>query len=164
MKPRVWYLNVATRTVRALLPERFPPDDTFAAGRLPANELALFLGMEAPDRDHAVRVTRALLRERPDASSVLVRAALLHDVGKSGAPFVVWQRILAHLVRGDPPAEPRLTGLAGVRQRRRHHPRYGAEMVSAAGGSEAVAGLIERHHERSDDPDLTLLRALDDAT
>jgi hypothetical protein len=164
MKPRAWYLNAAVRTVRALLPKRFPPDDAFARGRLPPVELKLFLGMEAPDRDHAVRVTKALLRERPDAPDMLVRTALLHDVGKSGAPFVVWQRVAAHLVRGVPPAEPRLTGLAGVRQRRRHHPLYGADLVRRAGGCEEVARLIERHHERSDDPDLALLRAYDDAT
>lgn len=164
MKPVAWYLNAAARTARALAPSLFPPDDGFARDHLPDPEYQLYTSMEGPDRDHAVRVAKALLARRPDAEQVLVRAALLHDVGKSGLPFRVWQRIVAHLVTPDLPAAPRLDGLAGVQQRNLHHPSYGAALIREAGGCEAVARLIERHHDSDGDPDTVLLRLIDDAT
>ena len=164
MKPVAWYLNAAARTIRALAPSLFPPDDGFARERLPDPEYRLYAAMEGPDRDHAVRVAKALLARRPDADGVLVRAALLHDVGKSGLPFRLWQRIVAHLVTPDLPAAPRLEGLAGVQQRNLHHPRYGAALIREVGGCEAVARLIERHHGSDGDPDAALLHQIDDAT
>lgn len=164
MKPLAWYVNAALRTARALLPSRFPPDDEFARRLLPEAEYELYIAMEPADRDHAVRVARELLSRRPDAPAVLVRAALLHDVGKSGAPFRLWQRVVAHLWSRDLPVAPRLDGLSGAQQRSRHHPGYGADMIRAAGGSEAVARLVERHHDPDGDPDAALLRSIDETT
>lgn len=164
MKSLRWYLNAAARTLRALAPQLFPPDDRFARSRLPDAEYALYRAMEPADRDHGVRVAKRVLAHRPEADDALVRAALLHDVGKSGFRFVVWQRIVAHLVAADLPAEPRLDGLAGAQQRNLHHPRYGAEMIRRAGGGERVAHLVERHHDPGGDADAVLLREIDDAT
>lgn len=141
-----WCTNAARRTARSLSEGQAAPDDDFARRALRPEELRLYLGMDARDRDHAVEVTRSLLTEFPDASPQLVRAALLHDVGKQVRPYRVWERILAHLwAPPDVPAEPRLRGVRGAWQVRVHHASYGAAMLRAAGGSEEVARLIEQH-------------------
>lgn len=162
-KPSAWYLNAARRTLRALLPALAPPDDAFARARLSGPEYALYLRMDARDRHHACEVAKALLGRHPEAGEVLVRAALLHDVGKSGRPYRVAERVLVHLLPGRPlPPEPRLQGLAGAMQVKRHHQRYGADMIRAAGGSEAVARLVAGHHEVGGEAEL--LRQIDEET
>ena len=108
--------------------------------------------MDRRDRDHAVRVARALLRRHPEAPSEVVRAALLHDVGKSRRRYRVAERILVHLVRtAPPPAEPPLGGMAGARQTAAHHAAYGAAMIRDAGGDPRVAELVARHERPGDD-------------
>lgn len=162
-KPRAWYLNAARRTVRALLPALAPPDDAFAETRLSGAEYRLYLRMDRRDRQHACEVARALLGRHPDAGEALVRAALLHDVGKAGRPYRVLERVLVHLLPTRAlPAEPRLGGLAGAMQVKAHHQRYGADMIRAAGGSEAVARLVAGHHDVGGDAEL--LRRIDEET
>lgn len=147
-KPSAWYLNAARRAVRALLPALAPPDDALAEARLTASEYRLYLRMDPRDRHHACEVTRTLLARQPDAPAVLVRAALLHDVGKAQRPYRLLERVLVHLLPARPlPPEPRLRGLAGAMQVKRHHQVYGAEMIRAAGGCEAVARLVAGHHQ-----------------
>jgi putative nucleotidyltransferase with HDIG domain len=162
-RPVVWYLNAARRTVRAVLPVLAPPDDAFAARRLPPEELGLYAAMDLRDRHHACEVAKALLERHPEAPDELVRAALLHDVGKAARPYRVLERIVAHLLpeRALPP-EPRLGGLAGALQVKRYHHRYGAAMIRAAGGSEVVARLVEHHHVAGGEAEL--LRRIDDET
>lgn len=146
MRPWSWAWNATLRTVRGVHRSLVTPDDAWASARLSHAERGLYLAMDPRDRDHAVRVARALLREYPGAPEVVVRAALLHDVGKSRRRYRVDERILVHLVRAaPPPAEPPRRGLAGARQTAAHHAAYGAEMVRAAGGSPRVAELVARH-------------------
>lgn len=165
MKPWAWAWNATLRTVRGVHPALAAPDDDWAASRLPAPERRLYLGMDARERDHAVRVARALEAEHPDAPDELVRAALLHDVGKSRRSYRVHERILVHLVGGGSvPPEPRLRGLAGARQVARHHAAYGAAMIREAGGSVRVAELVARHERPGDDPDARRLRDVDRRT
>jgi hypothetical protein len=94
-------LRLAARTVRGLVPGLARPDDAFAAVHLVGPELAAYLAMDPRDRDHACRVARRLLAVAPEADGVWVRAALLHDVGKSGAPYRVWERVVVHLGTPD---------------------------------------------------------------
>ncbi|HKI57107.1 MAG TPA: HDIG domain-containing protein [Trueperaceae bacterium] len=162
-KPSAWYLNAARRTVRALVPGLAPPDDAFAASRLTGAEYGLYLRMDRRDRHHACEVAKELLARHPGASEVLVRAALLHDLGKADRPFRVLERVLVHLLPTRPlPPEPRLRGLAGAMQVKRHHQRYGADMIRAAGGSEVVARLVAGHHRVGGEAEL--LRRIDDET
>ena len=170
MRPLRWYQNAATRTLRALSPRLVRPDDAFARDRLTPGQYRLYRRMDPRDRDHAVKVTRILLERSPDASDDLVRAALLHDVGKSLRPYRLWERIAVHLYApADIPAEPRLDGLAGAWQLSVHHARYGAELVRRAGEGERVASLIAQHDADAPnpdeaDPDARTLRAADELT
>lgn len=168
-KRPVWYVNAARRTVLSLLPSLAKPDDAFARDRLEPAEYALYLCMDPRDRRHACEVARRLSAACPSASPELLAAALLHDVGKSDLPFRLEQRILAHVLpSGDPPPEPRLRGLAGALQVKRHHHAYGAAMVRSAGGRERVAVLVAGHQGDADDAsarsEAMLLREVDDAT
>ena len=160
-----WIINAARRTALAFLPALARPDDRFAARFLAPQEYRLYLTMDPRDRQHACQVARNLLRRRPDASEVLVRAALLHDVGKSVRPYNPVHRILVHLYAPSRiPAEPVLEGLRGAWQVKRHHDEYGARLIREAGGCSEVARLVERHHEPDGDPDAGLLKSLDDET
>ena len=75
--------------------------DRWAAQRLEGDELALFASMTVRDRVHSVAVARrveaALIGSAVDWA---VRAALLHDVGKSLAPLGTTGRVVASLAEG----------------------------------------------------------------
>lgn len=164
-----WLVNAARRTFVAALPALARTDDAWAVSHLAAGEAQLFLNLPPQERAHGVEVARRLLAAGPAAGAELVRAALLHDVGKLGTPqFVLW-RVLTHVLpAADVPAEPRLTGLAGARQARTHHAAYGARLLRQAGSSERVARLVEHHHDVDPPPDLAadlaVLRGADERT
>lgn len=162
-KPPAWYLNAARRTLVTAFPRLARPDDAWAAERLSAAEFRLFARLPAQERAHGVEVARRLLAHTPGARPELVRAALLHDVGKLGSPqFVLW-RVVTHLLpEADLPPEPRLPGLAGARQARTHHAAYGAQLIRSVGGSEAVARLVARHHDGAASGELARLKAADE--
>ncbi|HEX7004440.1 MAG TPA: HD domain-containing protein [Trueperaceae bacterium] len=162
---RSWVVNAARRTLVALLPALARPDDRFAQGYLEPAEYRLYLSMDPRDRQHACLVARQLLQRMPQASDVLVRAALLHDVGKSVRPYNPLYRILVHLYApSDVPEAPALEGLRGAWQVKRHHSRYGARLIREAGGCDEVARLVERHHEPGGDAGASLIKSLDDET
>ena len=133
------------------------PDDAWALLRLTTGEARVYLGMDARDREHALRVTRALLAEVPDAAPVLLAAALLHDCGKQLRPYRVWERVAAGLVPG------RLAALLplGPLWVRGQHPVLGARLLRAAGARERVAELVERHHSPGTDGVAALLHRYD---
>ena len=162
MRPAEWWGNAAWRTLMALFPELARPDDTFAQTVLSGPEYALYKQMDVRDRAHACTVARRLCAHYPDASDALRRAALLHDVGKAGRSYRPWQRILVALYTPRTvPVTPRLSGLRGAWQLRRHHDRYGAEAVLAAGGDARVAELVARHHQPAGDAEAARLQEID---
>ncbi len=161
-KPLRWFLNAPRRTLAGLWPALAPPDDGFALRWLQGPEVELYLRMDSRDRAHACDVAREVLRRAPGARAVLVRAALLHDVGKSVRPYRVGERVAVHLwPAADVPPGPPRDGLTGALQVKRHHHRYGAAMIRDAGGSEEVASLVEAHHAGGGD-EAELLRSVDD--
>lgn len=165
MKPWVWAWNAGLRTLRGVHPALARPDDAWAEARLPDAERALYRAMDPRERDHHVRVARTILARHPDATPQLVRAALLHDVGKSQRPYRVIERILVHLVRGEVPApQPIQVGWQGARQVAAHHAAYGASMILEAGGDPRVAELVSRHEQPEGDVEATALHEADRRT
>lgn len=140
------------RTARAFAPRLARPDDAFAARWLGDGELAAFRGMDPRDRDHGCRVARKLLAEHPDAEPVWVRAALLHDVGKSLVPYRAWERIAVHLARSWPAdalaRSPRLAAACG---RDRRHPEDGARLLADLGADPRLVALVAHHHRPAGD-------------
>lgn len=160
-----WFLNAARRTLLTALPTLARPADDWAATHLMAGEYELFMKLPPSERGHGIEVAKRVVGVNPNASSALIRAALLHDVGKLGFDNNVVHRVAAHLLPPLPAApEPRLTGLAGVRQSQRHHAVYGATLVRAASADSRVAELVLIHHDPGDDAEARVLKACDELT
>lgn len=140
--------NLVWRTLVAFFPRLAKPDDTFAKTYLTGVEYTLYAEMDVRERDHACQVAKAVIARMPAPSDYLIRAALLHDVGKGAAHYNPWERIAVHLYAPQTlSAEPRLNGLRGAWQRRHYHPQYGAELICRRGGDERVATIVAGHHE-----------------
>ncbi len=158
-----WLKNTFWRTTVALIPKLAEADDMFAQRHLSAEEFPLYARMDVRDRDHACTVTKTLLADYPDASPELLRAALLHDVGKTRASYNPLSRIIAALYTPSIiPAKPRFSGVRGLWQMKRHHDRYGAQMILAAGGGERVAEIVARHHAPAGDAEAARLKEVDE--
>lgn len=164
-----WLWNAALRTLRTVVPATARPDDAWARERLSANEYALYARLSPAERRHAVDIARCVERrleagEAPSAGRAqLVRAALLHDVGKLGSDDNVVWRVVSHLAApSTAPPEPRLRSLAGVRQAAVHHPAYGEALILAAGGDPDVARLVARHHQPAGDSGAAVIKECDE--
>ncbi len=154
--------NTLWRTLIAFLPSLAQPDDAYARTLLSEAEFGLYQMMDVRDRAHACGVARRLVALDPAAPAELRRASLLHDVGKAGGRYNPLARIIAALYT---PAQiapaPRLSGLRGAWQVKRHHDRYGAELILAAGGGRRVAEIVARHHRPNGDLAAAQLRDVD---
>lgn len=160
-----WVLNAAARTLQTAFPSLASPDDEWARLILEPAEYELYKMLPAAERAHAVKVARCAESRERDVPHEVLRAALLHDIGKVGSSGHVVHRVIAHLLpEPDVAAEPRLPGLAGTRQAKRHHAAYGALKVLETTGDTRVAWLIRHHHQPGDDAWARLIRACDDAT
>ena len=132
------------------------------------DEWQLVIRLSSFDRAHHLRVRDALWRSG-FTDEDLLRAALLHDVGKANeiGRVRLWHRVTRVLGRRCCPRAWRR--IAGSRRRvatgyylAEHHARLGSEAVARAGGSARCCELVRRHEERvpTGDP---LLDALIDA-
>ena len=135
---------------------------------LTAAELNLFCQFSRSDQRHSYRVMD-LIREAGYTEPSLLKAALLHDVGKVKYPIHIWNRVVMVLGTKLLPQKARQWGLAeaGGWQRpfviKACHPQWGAEMAEAAGSDPLTITLIRYHqdnHYRDDDKVGQLLRIL----
>ena len=153
--------------IRALLSWTTPVDEDLAAVYLSPPLLALFRRMRRSEQLHSLNVLRTLRRQGYDDPPLLV-AALLHDVGKSRAPYHLWDRVLVVLAKAAMPDRVRQWGSAPhppVGWRRPfavsiQHPRWSADMVAAAGADPLVVELIAVHQQHLDHPPRTRLEHL----
>jgi hypothetical protein len=116
-----------------------PSEQAEVAALLRTEETALFWGQSVPDQRHGLESARAAAALRPERSD-LIRAALLHDVGKQHARLGIMARSLASgLDLVGLPAGGRL------RQYLEHGPRGGADLA-AAGAEPLVVEFARTHH------------------
>jgi len=123
------------------------------AARLTPAEQALFQRYSRSDQWHTYRVMKTL-QASGQYQPPLLKAALLHDVGKSCVDLSAWERSWIVLVEIVWPRKAAAWGEyepAGWRRPfvvKAQHPAWGAEMAAAAGSSPLVVELIRRHQDK----------------
>ena len=166
--------------LRAIFARLDGADHRYVARWLPEAELQqLFYTMALPDQCHALRTAHTaekLLDEMAGeekarvARRLLLRCALLHDVGRAKGTLGTVEKTAAVLLhrffprwakaRGKAPTDGRLSAMLHVYF---HHPRIGAAHLWQL-GYEAEAAVVARHHAppAPEDPaELDLLRRAD---
>src|SRR5256885_13974007 len=141
--------------IRALLAWARPVNIQQASKVLSPELLALFHKMRRSEQQHSLNVLRTLQGWGYDDPALLT-AALLHDVGKTRAPFHLWDRVLVVLTRAAAPALAKQLGQNPPKGLSRpfavsyQHPDWSAEMVAAAGAAPLVVELIASHQHHLD--------------
>ena len=144
--------------LRALFAFSQPLDLDLTAYYLSPPLLTLFSQMKHSEQLHSLNVLRSVQTQGAVPRDLAV-AALLHDVGKSRYPLRVWQKTLAVLVystwpglfqrwsAGDP-NNPLQRPFVVYLQ----HPQWSADMIAAAGASDAAVWLVRHHADHSSAP------------
>ncbi len=137
-----------------------PPEESdWALSHLSEREGVLFSRMRPADRSHSIGVARAVERagaagewqgpEGPD--EWVLRAALLHDVGKTVPDLGTYGRVVATLsgwVGGADMADvwADTTGFTRKVGLYLKYPELGADLLAVAGSDERVVAWAREHH------------------
>lgn len=143
---------------KALFPRLNLSDVQFVDTILDCTEKELFSRMSLVDQRHCVD-TALMLRaiHSPKADPLLLKAALLHDIGKSKSQISLGVRVLFVILNSCPPPfrdylerlfPSSLTEVFGTLF---SHPQLGAEMGAKHGLEESVVQAIRYHHNPIDD-------------
>lgn len=151
-----------------------PVEDTVAQQFLTDAEFSLFMQMPRPDRQHHLRVLTDLLRDNHDHPSLL-RAALLHDIGKTRFRFSLPERVVVVLAKAFVHDKFMQWGTSQPKGWKRpfvvslQHPNWSADLVGAVSHDALALELIRRHqtyftHSPQSEADylLLLLQSADD--
>jgi putative nucleotidyltransferase with HDIG domain len=154
-------------------------DRQFIDLSLPEAARGLFYQMHPADQAHALNVAKTALQFVDKSNltidrSMLLRCALLHDVGRKKGDLDIWGKVFAVLVTHYAPGFARDFACATATSIWDkpghaiyvyfHHPEIGAAMLQNIGLYEE-ADIISRHHQppAQDDPVLlTILRQADE--
>ena len=152
--------------------KRSPGDTDWACVEniLSEGELDLIKQLPAADQNHCLRVFHSLHSQGEDDSDLL-KAALLHDLGKLKHPLRRWERVFAVLVTGVFPrrgkdwGERKPVGFHRPLVVLHQHPRWGAELARKAGSSPRTVWFIKNHEldlpqGAAPESDLILLKKL----
>lgn len=144
--------------IRALFAFAQDVDYDLAERYLESEQMTLFRSMAKSEQLHSLNVLRDVLKQETQTPHDLAVAALLHDCGKSRKHLAVWQKTLSVLVKKLAPAwDKRLSEDGDLNFWRapfivrRHHPRWGAELMRDRNSSDCVIWLIEHHADNADD-------------
>ncbi|TYZ30290.1 HDIG domain-containing protein [Selenomonas caprae] len=164
---------------RAMTADITPADRAFVDKSIPKAAQPLFYAMHPADQYHALHVARTALAlaDMSDLTvdrSMLLRCALLHDVGRVRGDLDVWGKVFTVLMdRFLPRLAEKLAcpGGQGLWSKPGHaiyvyyhHAEIGAAKLRAIGLT-GEAALIARHHQppaAGDAPELCLLREADE--
>lgn len=154
-------------------------DRAWVNDALSPSEASLFWQMNLPDQQHAIRVARSAMELAKDAADIdrdlLLRAALLHDVGKVKGDVSTADKVLTVIGHKFAPRMMRSWGREGrggrIDNLRHacyvyfHHPQRSADLLRKIGAEEALLELILHHHDNmmtGERVELTLLRQADE--
>lgn len=143
---------------------------------LTKQEQFLFFAMDRPTQTHCVRVARTcqklIQKDLMVNKNLLIRSALLHDIGKTANAITTFHRVAIVLLSLLSPklferiaCQPRTRGRLGkALWAHINHPVKGAQLAEAANLPPELVYLIKNHHQpyTSEEPlELTLLRRAD---
>lgn len=147
-------------------------DIAFVHAHIPATAWALFGAMHRVDQCHAIRVARTAERmaaaaRTPLDRELLLRVALLHDVGRRAGDLDLFGKVVAVLIEKFFPRRSRLWAAGGCHLLFVYyeHPAIGARLLERV-GLEREAAIVRLHHAvptLDDCQELCLLRAADEA-
>ena len=170
-------LNRVQQFIHAIFASISAEDRLFIARQLNAEESRLFWRMNLPDQRHVLHVAYTCLRLAKDDQAVnmalLLKCALLHDVGKVKGDVSTADKVVTVLAHQFCPVWSKNWGRMGrggkiVNLRHAfyiyfHHAARGAAMLRHI-GDDAIAAIIEKHHDAplpDDCLELKLLRTAD---
>lgn len=157
--------------VRGLFARLTKNDYTFIADYLTPEELELFKSLSRYDRKHGVNVGRYLAAH--GAGLPLIRAGLLHDIGKTRCPeLTLIRRSICVAIEAYKPTEAIVLAEKGKGKLARalyihqNHPELGAKLLEDLDSDQYLIGLV-RFHQEGDGPvearrDLAVLRDTDE--
>lgn len=165
--------------LRAAISEK---DYLFVAHHLSQAEAHLFWAMSRPDQNHALNVAytvQELIKTRSDSDkidkSLLLKAALLHDVGRVHGDMSTFDKSLAVALYTTCPVYAqkwaawgrgnRLQNLRHALYIYYHHASMSAQKLRRIGAEEQLIQLVAAHHrqkQKNDPLELDLLRQADD--
>lgn len=172
-------LNRIKQVAAAVTAKLTEADRAFVAERLNTQEQALFYAMNVPDQRHALNVAGTagrLAAQRRDGvdEKLLIKCALLHDVGKVKGDVSTWDKIITVVAHYFAPGWSRSwgrQGRGGPVANLRHafytyynHPERGVALLAAAGAEDNLLDIVRRHHDAPADGEpveLTILREAD---
>ncbi len=155
-------MGLVRRIISCFYPVILPEDITVIETYLDEPSKFLFYQMSKFDQQHSLAVAKTVLKKKQKGLSekerlLLVKAALLHDVGKIEGDFDFWSRILVGIVRRFFPFIRRrlaMTNPTSWWERFRYclyvdliHPARGAHLARLFGAEPTVVEMIKRHHE-----------------
>lgn len=117
-------------------------------------EVALFRCFGVADQRHSYAVMQALRETGHEDQVYLLRAALLHDIGKTRVPLQWWERVAGSVAELLVPSvmerwgTGRATGWRRPFVIRAQHAAWGALMAEAAGSSDETVTFIRHHQDK----------------
>lgn len=145
-------------------------DYTWLADFLTDAELAIFRTLPRFDQRHSVDVALELARR--GVSLEMVRAGILHDIGKAGCPeLTLVRRSLCVICERIAPKQARVERRRGKLGRalfvHQRHAAIGADLLGSLGCTDDRIVWIVRHHDdktaAAGDEELAMLMEVDDA-
>lgn len=155
-------------------------DSLWVNGILSAREANLFWRMNLPDQQHAIRVAKSAMKLAKEAAEaidhrLLLRGALLHDVGKVYGDVSTADKVITVLGHKFAPRMMRSWGREGRGSRIDnlrhacyvyfHHPQRSADFLRMIGAEQELIELVLHHHDKmtnEERTELTLLRQADE--
>lgn len=167
------------QVIAALTANITADDRLFVKSYLSTAEQALFWGMNRPDQRHVLNVayTALQLAKKQDGIDVnlLVRCALLHDIGKIKGDVSTMDKIMTVVGHRLAPKRAKQWGRLGKGSPLRNirhafyiyynHAQRSGAMLKAIGACPKIIHIVAKHHKTpaEDDPlELMLLRKADD--
>lgn len=171
-------LNRVKQVFAALTAKITDNDRSFIAEQLNQQEQILFWGMNLPDQRHSINVAYTAIKlamgQPRINSAVLIKTALLHDVGKVKGDVSTVDKIItviAHKLNGKWAEQWGRLGKGNKLKNLRHafytyfhHPQRSALLLTAINEDPLVVEIVSRHHKapaETDPPELCILRRAD---